>query len=166
VPLSQVDSSLFDSAAPAADQVKSPTPGNALRNNHEGRRRTSAVIGARNQEGNHVPGVPQREVTPSTPGNQAAAEADAAADTETSLNPPLTLRFTSSSSSELEAPVRPRLNLSWGHPPVALNPGVGFVEELARQQQIMQQASQHPSRRAAPAPREKTKAKNPRRSGN
>ena len=74
VPLSQVDSSLFDSAAPAADQVKSPTPGNALRNNHEGRRRSSAVSGARNQKGNDVPSVPQREVTPSTPGNEAAAE--------------------------------------------------------------------------------------------
>jgi hypothetical protein len=167
VPLSQVDSSLFDSTTPGADQVKSPKPGNALRNIHEGKRRSSAVIGTRNQERNDFPSVPQPQVMTSTGGNAAAAELGAG-EAETSLNPPLTLRFAASASSGPAVPVRPRLNLSWAHPPVTLDPRMAFAEQLARQQEVMQQALTHPSRLAAPAPRgprEKTKEKNSRRSG-
>lgn len=167
VPLSQIDSSLFDSATAGADQVKSPTPENSPRNIHEGRRRSSAVIGARNQERNDFPSMPQPEVRPSTAGNEAAAELGSG-DAVTSLNPPLTLQFASSTSSEPEAPVSPRLNLSWAHAPVTPNPGMSFAEQLAREQQVIQQALQHASRLAAPAQpgaREKTKTKNPRRPG-
>src|SRR5579864_7879145 len=122
VPLSQFDSSLFDDAIPGADQASSParpgSPSNLQAGKIAGREQRSrktgpaekmppAALAAPSQEPLGASQAPRSRATPSTAGNQDAAEASSVG---TGLDLPITLSSPVSTPAD-PAPVGPRLNL-------------------------------------------------------
>ncbi|MGA8223221.1 MAG: hypothetical protein WB780_16340, partial [Candidatus Acidiferrales bacterium] len=172
VPLGQVDSSLFDgSAAAGTEQVESAAPGDGRRNVHGGvgvgvgrarrsERRTNTAIapagkfpattGAANQKQPEASHEPRPDAKSPAPAKSVRAETDAAG-ADTGMDLPLTLTYgVSTPLDQLTPGGGSRLNL--GLPPagMALNPGMAFAEQLARERAAMQQTVPQSPKPAAP----------------
>lgn len=181
VPLGQVDSSLFDgSAAGGAEQVESAAPGDRGRGVHGGgdvgrvrrseqRKNTAhaptgkspATAGAANQKQPDATHEARPDAKSSAPAKSVRAETGAA-EADTGMDLPLTLTYgVSTPLDQLTPGGGSRLNL--GLPPagMALNPGMAFAEQLARERAAMQQTVPQPPKPVAPG----SKLPNPRRIG-